>query len=58
MAGYGRRTIKWISKQFKIKTMRRIIDDLKMEEFTANEVVKYGVVFPIALFVIVALCSF
>lgn len=38
--------------------MRRIIDDLKQEEFTAQEVVKYGVVYPLVFVVVVMLCSF
>lgn len=37
--------------------MRRIIDDLKQEEFTAQEVVKYGVVYPLVFVVTVMLFS-
>ena len=38
-------------------TMRRIIDDLKQEGFTAKEVVMYGVVYPLAFFAVLAVGS-
>ena len=37
--------------------MRRIIDDLKQENYTLCEVVKYGVVCPLALFAVLAVGS-
>ena len=37
--------------------MKRIIDDLKQENYTLCEVVKYGVVYPLALFAVLAVGS-
>lgn len=37
--------------------MRRIIDDLKQENYTLCEIVKYGVVYPLALFAVLAIGS-
>ena len=38
-------------------TMRRIIEDIEKEHFTLCEVVKYGVVYPLALFAVLAVGS-
>lgn len=37
--------------------MRRIIDDLKQENYTLCEIVKYGVVYPLALFAVLVVGS-
>lgn len=38
-------------------TMRRIIDDLKKENYTLCEVLKYGVFYPLVFFAVLAVGS-